>query len=77
MLHPHTELRFINPQVGYGVVATRFIPRGTIVWALDDFDRAFSPAEVARMPRFYCTILAKYAYADTSGDYILCWDLAR
>jgi hypothetical protein len=77
MLHPHTEWRFINPQVGYGVVATRFIPRGTIIWALDDVDRAFSQAEVAHMARFYRAIIAKYAYVGASGAYILCWDLAR
>ena len=34
MIHPSTELRFINDEIGYGVVATRFIPKGTIVWAL-------------------------------------------
>src|SRR5262245_26923465 len=77
MLHPHTALRFINPHVGYGVVATRCIPRGTIIWALDNFDRAFSPAAVARMPPFYRAIIDKYAYVDACGDYILCWDLAR
>lgn len=32
MIHPDTELRFINPEIGYGVFATQFIPRGTITW---------------------------------------------
>jgi hypothetical protein len=36
MIHPWTELRFINDSIGYGVFATQFIPKGTIVWALDD-----------------------------------------
>jgi hypothetical protein len=25
MIHPHTELRFISDDIGYGVVATQFI----------------------------------------------------
>ncbi|HAV55880.1 MAG TPA: SET domain-containing protein-lysine N-methyltransferase, partial [Aequorivita sp.] len=44
MIHPKTELKFISDQIGYGVVATEFIPAGTITWALDDLDREFTPA---------------------------------
>ena len=32
MIHPHSELRFFSPEVGWGVYATRFIPKGTITW---------------------------------------------
>ena len=42
MLHPHTELRHINQALGYGVVATRLIPRGTIIWVLDKLDQTFT-----------------------------------
>src|SRR5215211_4443428 len=35
MLHPDTELRYINQSLGFGIVATCLIPRGTIVWVLD------------------------------------------
>lgn len=38
MIHPNTELKFISNQVGYGVVATSFIPAGTITWVLDKLD---------------------------------------
>jgi len=77
MLHPHTELRFINKQIGYGVVATHFIPRGTVTWVRDDFDQAFSAAQVERMAPLYHDIVAKYCFVDSRGDFILCWDLAR
>ena len=77
MLHPHTELRFISPQIGYGVVATRFIPRGTITWVRCDLDKAFSPRELAEMGPEYQAILEKYCFRDARGDHILCWDLAR
>jgi uncharacterized protein len=77
MLHPHTELRFINDRIGYGVVATRLIPRGTITWVRDDLDRALSAAQVERMAPIYHDIVAKYCFVDARGDFILCWDLAR
>lgn len=77
MIHPHTELRLINPEIGYGVVATQVIPRGTITWVKDDLDQVFAPAEVERMPRVYREILDKYSFVDPQGDLVLCWDLAR
>ena len=77
MLHPHTELQFINEQIGYGIVATHFIPRGTVTWVRDDLDQAFSLAQVERMAPFYRDIVAKYCFVDSRGEFILCWDLAR
>ena len=49
MIHPKTELKFINNEIGYGVVATEFIPAGTITWAIDKLDREFSPLEFQSM----------------------------
>jgi len=77
MIHPDTELKFINPIVGYGVVATKFIPKGTITWIYDDFDRTFSPEEVLKMKQIYKDILKKYSYRENKGGYVLCWDIAR
>jgi hypothetical protein len=77
MLHPHTELRFISPEIGYGVVATRFIPRGTITWARCDLDQSFTPRRLTQMGQEYQAILEKYCFRDAKGDHILCWDLAR
>lgn len=77
MLHPDTELRFISDDIGYGVVATRVIRKGTITWAMDDFDQRFSPKEVGRMSPAYKQVVDKYTFRDNTGDYILCWDHAR
>lgn len=33
MIHPAMELKHISEEIGYGVVATAFIPAGTITWA--------------------------------------------
>ncbi len=77
MIHPHTELRFINDEVGYGVVATQFIPKGTITWAYDQLDRSFTPAQVYTMDKIYKDILHKYCYRDNKGNHVLCWDISR
>ena len=77
MLHPDTELRFINPTIGYGVFATRLIPAGTITWARDELDQVFTRQQVAARPPFIREILDRYCFYDGAGDWILCWDLAR
>ena len=77
MIHPHTELRLINDEIGYGVVATRFIPKGTITWTFDRFDREFTPAEVAAFEEPYRQLIDKYCFRDSMGNYVLCWDHAR
>jgi len=77
MIHPHTEIRFIGEKIGYGVVATKFIPKGTITWALDKFDRIFSPEQIKALEPTYQQILDTYAYKNPEGNYVLCWDNAR
>jgi hypothetical protein len=77
MVHPHTEIRFVNDIIGWGVFATRFIPKGTIVWALDALDQRFTPAQVAAMPAYARRQIEIYSYVDSRNDHILCWDHAR
>jgi hypothetical protein len=77
MIHPHTELRFINDKIGYGIVALKPIPKGTITWALDKLDRKFSRQQVRAMDKLYQEVLDKYTYRNSEGDHILCWDNAR
>ena len=77
MIHPKTELKFINDTIGYGVVATEFIPAGTITWVLDKLDRIFTPKDFNAMETTYKDILETYAYRNSKGNYILCWDHGR
>ncbi len=77
MLHPDTQVRFIDPQIGSGVFASRLIPRGTIVWVQDQFDRVYSEAEVRRLEPVYQEILERYCFRNRSGEWIFCWDLTR
>jgi hypothetical protein len=77
MIHPHTELRYISPEVGFGVVATQLIPKGTITWVLDQLDREFTPEQVQAMDPVYQNILDTYTYRNSRGNFVLCWDIGR
>ncbi|MDP4826457.1 MAG: SET domain-containing protein [Flavobacteriales bacterium] len=77
MIHPNTELRFISPEVGYGVVAREFIPKGTITWVLDELDREFTPEQFNAFDPAYQEILDTYCFRNNKGNLVLCWDHAR
>jgi hypothetical protein len=48
MIHPDTELRYVNDIIGYGVFATRLIPRGTITWVQDELYQVFPLQKLAQ-----------------------------
>jgi uncharacterized protein len=77
VIHCDTELRFVNPDIGYGVFATRLIPKGTITWVRDCLDQAFTPEAVERLPEAYHDIVLKYSFIDAHSRFVLCWDHAR
>ena len=77
MIHPATELRFLDTELGFGVFATRPIPRGTIVWALCERERAYTPAEVAALDPAARAHLIRYCYVDADSNTVLPCDDGR
>lgn len=77
MIHPDTELRPASAAIGLGVFATRTIPKGTIVWVLDQLDQRLSPERMKRLGEHYGAILDRYGWTTATGERVLCWDLAR
>src|SRR5580693_3958593 len=77
MIHPDTELRHINDKVGYGVVATHLIPRGTITWTGDVLDQKFQPPFRQTLDPTLRELFDKYTYLNAAGESVLCWDHAR
>ena len=77
MMHPDTNLKWVNDEIGFGVFATRFIPKGTAVYVRDALEvKVERNAALLKNPA-YQDIITKYSYVDAKGDYILSWDHAR
>ena len=77
MIHPDTEIRFINDVVGYGVVATKLIPKGTITWVQDELDQIYTEEEARRLSPLMKDYLETYCFTNSKGEKILCWDYAK
>ncbi len=76
-MHPDTEVRFISEEIGYGVVAKKFIPKGTITWVQDPLDRVLTVNEVGQMHPWVQEQVDKYSFRNNKGELVLCWDLAK
>lgn len=77
MIHPDTELRKINDDIGSGVFATKLIPRGAITWALDHLDHVLTEEAASALPVAYQPIIERYAFRDAAGRHVICWDNGR
>jgi len=77
MLHPDTELKYVSPEIGYGIFATALIPNGTITWVKDELDRIILKEDLKNLTPSNLENLLKYSYRNSLGDYVFCWDLTR
>ena len=75
MMFPYIKLRYINDQIGFGVFAKEFIPKGTITWVLDELDYKLEPEFVAKLDKHRRKIINKYSFRNQKGQKIVCWDL--
>lgn len=77
MIHPDTELKHVNKDIGHGVFATTPIPKGTLVYVKDLFEIQFTPEQFDSLDHEYKTLAQKYSYTDENGVRILSWDHAK
>jgi hypothetical protein len=70
-------LLLVSEQIGYGVFATERIPRGTVVWVLDDLDQRVDDVRAAAIVGPAREMLHRYTFLDSAGVRILCWDNAK
>lgn len=77
MMHPDTEVRFISKEIGYGVVATKKIPKGTITWVQDPLDQVYTPEQVEAMNAFTKEMIDKYTFRNSKGNFVMCWDISK
>lgn len=77
MIHPDTELRFVNKNIGYGVFATAAMPAGTVVYVKDPLEIKLTQKQFAALTEPYRTVAEKYSYIDQHGVRIISWDHAK
>jgi uncharacterized protein len=76
VIHPDSELRFVDGTIGYGLLATSLIPHGTLTWVRDDLDQIVDPAADVALPPMLAALVHKYSYLEPRGR-VLCWDHGR
>jgi hypothetical protein len=76
MIHPDTKIASVNKIVGFGIFATKHIPKGTIVWVGDPLDLHISWERWQSLPPTVQQGMQKYIYPDGNG-YVVNWDHAR
>jgi hypothetical protein len=77
MIHPHTQLRYINDDIGYGVFATQLIPKGTITYTKDDLEVEVFPDQYAAFPPSIREVIERYSFMDERGVRVISWDHAK
>lgn len=77
MIHPDTRLQEISPDVGMGVVATRPIPAGTLIWVRDALDTCLDSAAFQALPDQLARQFTQHAYLDGNDSWLMTWDITR
>jgi uncharacterized protein len=74
MIHPNSRIQFISDNVGCGVFATAFIPKGTIVYVKDFMELSITPSQYEKLPHVLQEKVEKYSYIENQGNRIVSWD---
>jgi hypothetical protein len=77
MIHPDTTVECISNEKGLGVVATKLIKKGTVVWVKDKLDIEMSADKFERLPQKLKAHVKRYGYRDAHGQYLICWDFTK
>ncbi|MFH1322158.1 MAG: SET domain-containing protein [Bacteroidota bacterium] len=77
MIHPDTQVKHINKNIGLGVFATRFIPIGTIVYVQDKLERILLRDDPLIYNTDYYETIEKYSFTDKNGNRVISWDHAK
>jgi len=77
MIHPSTELRHIDAELGYGVFATSRLPKGTITYVWDPLEVEVFPDDPRLEEPALREPIERYSYIDSRGVRIMSWDHAK
>ncbi|MEX0662076.1 MAG: SET domain-containing protein [Balneolaceae bacterium] len=77
MIHPDTELRFINNLKGRGVFSTKPIAKGTLTYVKDDLEVVIEADDERLSDPRYKDLIDTYSFMDHDGKRIVSWDHAK
>jgi len=77
MIHPNTELRLVSPEIGVGVFATQFLPKGTITYVDDPLEIHISPNDPVLKHPILGKIIKIYSILENDGTFEMSWDYAK
>lgn len=77
MLHPATELGAVSPDIGVGIFANGFIPKGTIIYIQDPLEIVIDAGDPRLQDPAMRKLIDRYSYMDPAGKRIVSWDLAK
>lgn len=77
MMHPCTAQAWIGQGRGSGVIATRAIPKGTIVYVRDPLDIVVPQDHPLLNDPLYAETFTSHAYIEPDGSRVMCWDHGR
>lgn len=77
VIHPATEVRYIDPVVGLGVFATARLAKGTITYVWDPLEIEITPEDPRLRDPTFAPIIERYSYIDANGVRIVSWDHAK
>ena len=77
MIHPDTEVRHVSEEIGLGVFAKKFIPKGTMIYVKDSLEIEVDDAHYASHSKTMQDVIEKFSYIDERGFRILSWDIAK
>lgn len=77
MIHPNTEVGVVSPEIGLGVFAKSFIPKGTIMYVIDEMELIYPEGHHLLDDDYYKKYIEKFSYTDQNGSSIVSWDYAK
>ncbi len=77
MIHPDTYIKKINDIIGHGVFASKFIPKGTIVYIRDYLEHVITQEQYLKMSLPYQETVDQFSYINNHGCRVFSWDHGR
>ncbi len=77
MIIPWVQIQWISEEKGYGLFATRNIPKGTLTFVQDGLDIVIPQDSLDSINPMLRVYVEKYSYEDFLGNRIVSWDLGK